>query len=269
MTSKLAVITGASSGIGETFARSLAAMKFDLVLCARREPRLQSLAGELENRHAITSHVTPADLANPLGVDDLQTAVEALGRPVDLLVNNAGFGSYGAFHRLPIDRELAMVDLNVRALVALTGAFLPAMLERGQGAIVQVASTTAFQPVPYMAVYGATKAFVLNFSEAVARECEGSGVRVLTVCPGHTPTEFQKISGVDARPARTSSQSANDVVREALEALERKRDSVLVTGWPNRFTTRLPRLIPRRLLGRAIERAFRPVESSRGGRPRT
>lgn len=261
MTSKLALVTGASSGIGEVFARRLAARGCDLVLSARREDRLRSLAGELEREHGVKVIVAVADLSKPAGVDDLQSVVEKLDRPVDLLVNNAGFGSYGPFHALPVDRELAMVDLNVRALVALTGAFLPAMIGRGRGIVVQIASTTAFQPVPYMAVYGATKAFVLSFSEAIARECEGTGVRVLTVCPGHTPTEFQKISGVDARPTRTSAQSADEVVREVLETLDRGTDTVVVTGWPNRLTTQLPRLLPRRLLGRAIERAFRPAGS--------
>jgi uncharacterized protein len=261
MASKLAVVTGASSGIGEVFARALAKRGCDLVVSARRRERLQALAEDLRARHNVAVHMAPADLANPLGVDDLLGVVESLACPVDLLVNNAGFGSYGPFHRLPLERELAMVDLNVRALVALTGALLPGMLDRGQGAIVQIASTTSFQPVPYMAVYAATKAFVLNFSEAVAHECKGTGVQVLTVCPGHTPTEFQQVSGVHQRPTRTSSQSAQDVVGEALDALDRKRETVVVTGWPNRITTQFPRLVPRRLLGWAIERAFRPTSS--------
>ena len=257
--SKLAVVTGASSGIGDVFARALAVRGFDLVVSARRKDRLDELAKHLRDAHDVRVDVVPADLSNPVGVDDLLAAIETLDRPLDLLVNNAGFGSYGAFHKLPVERELAMVDLNVRALVALTGACLPAMIRRGQGAIVQVASTTSFQPVPYMAVYGATKAFVLSFSEAIARECDGTGVRVLSVCPGHTPTEFQQVSGVHARRARTSSQSAQEVVEETLEALDRGRESMVVTGWPNRITTQLPRLVPRRWLGRAIERAFRPA----------
>jgi hypothetical protein len=258
MTSKLAVVTGASSGIGEVFARALATRGFDLVLCARRKDRLDRLATELHEAHAVTCHLAVADLAQPSGVDSVLALVESLSRPVSMLVNNAGFGSYGPFHGLPLDREVAMVDLNVRAVVALTGALLPDMIARKEGAIVQIASTTSFQPVPYMAVYGATKAFVLSFSEAIAQECQGTGVHVLTVCPGHTPTEFQVVSGVHARPARTTSQTAEEVVREALDALDRRRETLLVTGWPNRVTTQLPRLVPRRWLGRAIERAFRP-----------
>jgi hypothetical protein len=260
MTLRLAVVTGASSGIGEAFARALAQRGYDLVLCARRKERLDVLAEDLRNSHGTVVHVAPADLANPAGVDDLLQAVETLGSPVDLLVNNAGFGSYGTFHSLPLARELAMVDLNVRALVALTGSLLPSMIARGQGAILQIASTTSFQPVPYMAVYGATKSFVLSFSEAVAQECVGTGVRVLTVCPGHTPTEFQQVSGAHARPTRTTSQTAQDVVREALVALDRPKGPVLVTGWPNRVTTQIPRFLPRRWLGWAIERAFRPTQ---------
>ncbi len=259
MPSKLAVVTGASSGIGEVFARVLARRGFDVVICARREERLGALAADLESDHGVRAHVVTADLSKPVGVHDLLAAVDSLARPIDLLVNNAGFGSFGAFRCLELERELAMIDLNVRALVALTGAVLPRMLDRGQGAVVQIASTTSFQPVPYMAVYGATKAFVLSFSEAVARECDGTGVRVLTVCPGHTPTEFQQVSGVDARPARTSSQSAEDVVREAMDALDGGKDDVVVTGWPNRVTTQLPRFMPRRVLGWAIERVFRPT----------
>lgn len=259
MTSRLAVVTGASSGIGEAFARALAQRGYDLVLCARRKERLEALAEELRNSHSTVVYIVPADLANPAGVDDLLQAIESLGTPADLLINNAGFGSYGVFHRLPLARELAMVDLNVRALVALTGSLLPGMIATGKGTIIQIASTTSFQPVPYMAVYGATKSFVLSFSEAIAQECAGTGVRVLTVCPGHTPTEFQQVSGAHARPTRTTSQTAEDVVREALVALDRPKGPVVVTGWPNRVTTQLPRFVPRRWLGWAIERAFRPI----------
>ncbi|MCU0690457.1 MAG: SDR family oxidoreductase [Polyangiaceae bacterium] len=258
MTYPLALVTGGSSGIGEAFARALAARKHHLMLAARRRDRLASLAADLRAAHGVDVHVVGADLARPTGVDDLRNAVEALRTPVDLLVNNAGVGSYGHFARLPLEHELAMVDLNVRAVVAMTGAILPGMLARGKGTILQIASTTSFQPVPYMAVYGATKAFVLAFAEAVAAEIAGSGVRVIAVCPGHTPTEFQERSGVDQRPTRTSSQSAQDVVREALQHLDRGGGPVLVTGRPNRITTQLPRVLPRRLLSSAIERAFRP-----------
>jgi uncharacterized protein len=258
-----ALVTGASSGIGAAFARALAARGQPLVLVARRRERLEQLGGELRARHGVAVELVCADLSKPLGVDDVTRAVEARGLEIELLVNNAGFGSYGAFAQLPLHRELEMIDLDVRALVALTGHYLPRMIERQRGAIIQIASTTSFQPVPYMAVYGAAKAFVLHFSEAVARECISTGVRVLAVCPGHTPTEFQRVSGADRRPTRTTSQSADDVVSEALAALERGGDAgdVVVTGLPNKLTTQAPRLLPRRTLARLIERAFRPSKA--------
>jgi short-subunit dehydrogenase len=191
-------------------------------------------------------------------VRDVVSGVDRIGRSVDLLINNAGIGSYGAFHTLAVERELEMVDLNVRALVWLTGHFLPKMVSRGAGGIVQVASTTSFQPVPYMAVYGATKAFVLHFTEAIARETAGTGVRVLAVCPGHTPTEFQAKSGVDKRPTRTTSQDAASVVREALDSFETTEAHVVVTGWPNRIVTQASRIMPRQALSWVLGRGFKP-----------
>lgn len=258
MDGPVALVTGASSGIGEAFARALGARGHELVITARRADRLQQLANELRGRYGVTALPVVADLSTPAGVDDLTSAVERLDVAVDLLVNNAGYGSYGRFHELPLSRELAMIDLNVRALVALTGHFLPPMVARRRGTIIQIASTTSFQPVPYMAVYGATKSFVLNFSEAVAHECAAMGVRVLAVCPGHTPTGFQKESGVDQRPTRTSAQPVEDVVAESLAALDGSDTHVVVTGLPNKLTTQLPRVLPRRVLSAIVERAFRP-----------
>ena len=255
---RIALVTGASSGIGEQFARALAARGWELCLVARTQARLRQLSGELAQLHGCQAHVVVTDLSSARGVDDAIAGFDQLGRPLDLLINNAGIGSYGAFHALPLERELQMVDLNVRALVALTGHFLPGMISRGKGGIIQVASTTSFQPVPYMATYGATKGFVLQFTEAIAREAQGTGVRILAVCPGHTPTGFQRSSGVDRRPMRTSSQTAADVVREALGAWEDSEAHVLVTGWPNRLTTQAPRFLPRRVLSWVVGRAFRP-----------
>jgi short-subunit dehydrogenase len=253
-----ALVSGASSGIGESFVRALGARDHDIVAVARRRDRLESIARQVRQRYRVNVHVIALDLSTSAGIEDLTGALDSMGLVPDVLVNNAGFGSYGPFAQLSLERELRMIDVNVRALVALTGHFLPRMIDRGSGAILQIASTTAFQPVPYMAVYGATKAFVLSFSEAVARECDGSNVRVLAVCPGHTPTEFQAISGVDQRPTRTSAQSADDVVREALAALDRGRSHVVVTGAPNRLTTQIPRVLPRRVMSWIVERAFRP-----------
>lgn len=263
MKSPVAIVTGSSSGIGEAFARALAGRGHHLVLVARRRERLEKLAAELRAAHGTDVLTLAVDLSKPTGVDRVGALLEREGVEVELLVNNAGFGSYGPFVELELGRELEMIDLDVRALVALTGLILPGMIERRAGTIIQIASTTSFQPVPYMAVYGACKAFVLSFSEAIASECQGTSVRVLAVCPGHTPTEFQRVSGADRRPARTSSQSAADVVKEALAALEHGRDDIVVTGGPNKVTTQLPRLLPRRWLGRIIERAFRPRGAAR------
>ena len=258
MPEPVALVSGASSGIGEAYARALAAAGYDLVLTARRRERLSELAATLRARHGRSVEVVIADLSTPSGVDVLTSAVEALGLEISLLVNNAGFGSYGPFVDQELGRELAMIDLNARALVALTGHYLPLMLKRGAGAILHVASTTAYQPVPYMAVYGASKAFVLHFSEAISRENATSGVRILAVCPGHTPTEFQERSGAHRRPVRTSAQSAADVVAESLRALDRGWGDAIVTGAPNKLTTQAARVLPRRLLAWALERAFRP-----------
>lgn len=258
MSTPVALVTGASSGLGAAFARALAARGRDLVLTARRRERLEALAMELAEQHGTTAQVVVADLSKPAGVHELTTAVDDLGVTVELLINNAGFGSYGRFCQLPLGRELEMIDLNVRALCALTGHYLPDMVERRRGSIVHVASTTSFQPVPYMAVYGASKSFVLHFSEAVARECRGTGVDVLALCPGHTPTEFHRRSGADQRPTRTSAQPADEVVQEALDALDRRGQSVVVAGRPNRLTSQVHRLLPRRALSWLVERAFRP-----------
>jgi len=262
MDRSLAVVTGASSGIGEAFARALAARGFDLMIVARRLERLEQLAQHLRSAHGIEVHAVRADLATVNGVDDTIGAAMRVARPVELLVNNAGIGSYGAFAELPVERELEMVDLNVRALVALTGHFLPQMISRGRGGILQVASTTSFQPVPYMATYGASKAFVLHFSEAIAREVQGTGVRVIAVCPGHTPTEFQKLSGVDRRPTRTTLQPADEVVAEALLAYESGRH-IAITGWPNRVVTKFARVLPRRTMTWVLGQGFRPRRQSR------
>jgi len=253
----LALVTGASSGIGEAFAHALAARGFDLILVARRLDRLASLGQRLHQSHGIEVKAVQADLATPKGVEDTLRAVESSERPLDLLINNAGVGSYGAFSDLEESRELQMVDLNVRAIVALTHHFLPRMIARGKGDIVQVSSTTAFQPVPYMATYGATKAVGLHFSEAIAREVQGTGVRVLAVCPGHTPTEFQEVSGSARRSVRTTKQPAEQVVQEALEALQQGRH-VVITGRPNRALAQVSRVLPRRSMTWVIGRGFKP-----------
>src|ERR1700726_2477875 len=200
------LITGASSGIGEAFARVLAARGDDLVLVARSAGKLEALAAELTARHNVRVDVVPADLSHSDASDGIVAELTARGIAIGTLVNNAGFGTYGEFAVLDAAHERDEVFVNVVAPVVLTRALLPAMIERGRGAIVNVGSTASFQPVPYMATYGATKAFVLSFSEAVAEEVRPHGIRVVALCPGQTETAF--FDGMnEARspgPARTS-----------------------------------------------------------------
>ena len=189
-----AIVTGASSGIGAAFARALAREGTALVLVARRAERLQSLARELTFAHGVDVEPLPLDLARAEATAALAARIDA--RPPELLVNNAGFACYGAFADLPVGPQLAVVDVNVRALVALSHTFVRAARARGHGALVQVASTAGYAPMPYEAVYAASKGFVIHFGEALWEELRGTGVRVLTLCPGFTETEFAGVAGL-------------------------------------------------------------------------
>src|ERR671934_3131179 len=193
-TGSTALITGASSGIGEEFARQLAARGHGVFLVARREERLRALADDLERLHGIRAEVATADLADPDQTEALPGRVAERGLDVEVLVNNAGFTTVGDVHENP-DRQLGMIRVNCEALVALTTACLPAMVERGRGAVIQVASVAGFQPIPVQAVYAATKAFVLSFSEAVSTELRGTGVTMTVLCPGPVATEFVEAAG--------------------------------------------------------------------------
>ena len=188
------LVTGASSGIGVDFARQLASRGHDLFLVARREGRLRELASELEHDHRVSVEAARCDLSSPAARKRLLQQLAASELAVATLVNNAGFAHVGDVHEHPAD-QLGMVQVNVEALVALTTAFLPAMVERGRGAIINVASMAAFQPIPSQATYAASKAFVLSFSEAVAAEVRGSGVSVTALCPGPVATEFVEVGG--------------------------------------------------------------------------
>jgi uncharacterized protein len=250
-----ALVTGASSGIGEQFARQLAARGHDLILVARRRDRLERLAEDLPG----TAHVVPCDLATE--ADSLAGKVSELGVNVDLLVNNAGFGTYGHFVDLDPEREANEVRVNCEAVVTLTHAFLPAMVERGRGGVIVVASTAGMQPIPYEATYSATKAFALNFTEALSEELRGSGVRVLAVNPGPVPTEWQEIAGHTAAGVVPGEIPAEQVVRESLEAYDRGRRSVIpgrTIRWFVRATSPSPRAlqlrITERIFGRGLER---------------
>jgi short-subunit dehydrogenase len=223
-----------------------------VVLVARSRDQLQAVADEA-SRNAVRADVLVADLSEPLGVALVREYVEREGFRVDLLVNNAGFATHGAFEHGSAEREHAEVMVNVAAVVGLTHAFLPAMVSRREGAVINVASVAAFQPPPYAAVYGATKAFVLSFSEALSAENRDRGVQVLAVCPGATATAFFEVAGSGGRRGRSPEQ----VVATALRALDEGRSTVVDGMW-NQLLVLAPRFVPRRLAARLVEWRLRP-----------
>lgn len=243
-----ALITGASSGIGAAFARALAKAGKQLILVARSEDKLEALAASLRAEQGATVTVIPADLSLPECGRRLAAEVARQGLVVDLLINNAGFGAAGAFAKQDPARNAEMIQLNVSAVVDLAHAFLPAMLERGHGGILNVASVAGFQPLPQMAVYAATKAFVLSFSEALWAETRGRGVQVTALCPGPVDTAFFEATGTpELRKAvpKGLMMTAEKVAAEALAALAAGRP-VVVPGAGNKLLSTVPRLLPRR-----------------------
>jgi uncharacterized protein len=242
---RTALVTGASSGIGREFAAALAARGARLLLAARSRDRLESAARELAEAHGADARPVEVDLSTEEGPDRALRAAEASGLTVDILVNNAGFGTHGAYENIDPDRAHREVMLNVTALERLTHRVLPGMLLRGWGVVINVASTAGFQPLPYMAVYGATKAFVLSLSQALWGECRGRNVRVLAVCPGPTETEFFRTAGEGASHGkrRTSAQ----VVSGALRALERGQPC-FIDGAANFLAAQSIRIAPRRVV---------------------
>ncbi len=256
---KTALVTGASSGIGEAFARALAARGAHLVLVARSAAKLEKLAAELAARHGVRATAVPADLARPGAGAALASEIARRGLTIDVLVNNAGFATYGRFEELPPAREAEEVQLNVAAVVDLCHAFYPGMVSRGAGAIVNVASTGAFAPVPRMAVYGATKAFVLSFSEALWYEGRDHGVSVLALCPGATETNFFEVAGNQGMFGRRHRPEV--VVDRALRALARGRSSV-VPGLGNALLIQSMRLSPRDMVTRVAASMTRPRDAA-------
>ena len=242
-----ALVTGASSGLGEEFARQLAARGADLILVARRTDRLEALAEQLRAAHGTHVTVLPADLALPGAAAQLAAAVASRGLTVHTLVNNAGFATRNRFEDEDPARIAQEIDLNVGALVDITRAFYPQLRAGGRGALVNIASTGAYQPVPRMAVYGATKAFVLSFTEALWHEAKGSGLRVLALSPGATRTEFFDVAGADAQVG--SLQTPEQVVRLALTTLDRRNPPPsVISGAANRVATIATRLLTRRAI---------------------
>jgi len=258
---KTALITGASSGIGAEFARQLAAKKLDLVLVARSQDKLNHLAEELGQQYGVRADAIVQDLTEPGASLSVARQVETLGIVIDLLINNAGFGDYGPFTESVLDRQTSMIQLNISTLVELTHVFLPTMLERRQGGIINVASIAGFQPMPYWSVYAASKAFVLSFSEALWAEVKDKGVKVLALCPGPTESKFFDAAKVPSNSDMSSSlnqlESVENVVKSALAALESGQPNVVTGGLMTQVIANLPRLLPRDVLVDMVEKQFR------------
>jgi short-subunit dehydrogenase len=255
----LAVVTGASGGIGAAIARELAGRRHDLVLVARTTDALDALASELSEEHGVAVGVRTADLAAPGAGRVLGEALVADDLVPDVLVNNAGVGDFGLFHESDPDRVAQMVELNVATVVGLTRALLPAMVERGSGRVLNVASVAAFLPGPLMAVYYATKSFVLSFSEAVAEELGGTGVTVTVLCPGPTRTGFQDRADMgDSRLLKGPLTDAAPVAKAGVDGmLGGKR--LVVPGVLNKLSAVSPRLVPRRVVPPIIRRVQGPA----------
>ena len=245
-----ALVTGASAGIGLELAKVFAREGHDLILVARREDRLRDLAAGLSKEHGVEARVLALDLVSEGAVDRLAGYVEDEGLSVDWLVNNAGFGGFGRFLEQDLDRQLKMIGLNVTALVELTGRFLPSMVERGRGGVMNVASTAAFQPGPLSGVYFATKSFVLSFSEALTAETKGTGVHVSALCPGPARTEFFEVAGFPGGE-KPGTLSADRVARTGYRGLMRGK-VIVIPGLLNGIGAFLPRLLPRALVRRTL-----------------
>lgn len=250
-----ALITGASGGIGEQFAVQLARRGANLVLVARRTDKLARLRDTLIAEHPrITVDVIAEDLAVPGSGADLEHKVRELGRTIDVLINNAGVGLHSKFVDQAPEPNARQIQLNCGTLVDLTARYLPLMVQRGHGVVINVASTASFQPTPGMAVYGATKAFVLSYTEALWQECRGTGVKVLALCPGATETEFYARTGEEF--LTDGRQTAQQVVDTALGALDRSSPTV-VSGWKNSLLASGYRVTPRRLMLAVSERLLK------------
>jgi uncharacterized protein len=248
-----ALVTGASSGLGEELAKRLAQRGANLVLTARSEERLANLATDLQRINGIQTRVVAADLSRADGADALLAGVRAHGVTIAHLVNNAGFGSAGAFAELDATRESAMVELNVATIVRLTRALLGPMLAVRDGGVLNVASTAAFQPVPYMATYAATKAFVVSFTLALATELKGTGVRAMALCPGPVHTGFQAAAGFERPAVPLAVLTPNRTIEPALEAYERG-DHLFTPGLVNGMQSVASKLLPRGLLAWATRK---------------
>jgi uncharacterized protein len=250
-----ALITGASSGIGLELARIFARNRYDVVLAARNEAKLRDLAAEIQ-ASGVRAHVVVSDLSEPGAVPALTERVRALGVEVDVLVNSAGYGLFGPFLETSLDAELAMIQVNIVALTQLTKSLLPGMVARRSGRVLNLASTAAFVPGPLMAVYYATKSYVLSFTEAVAAELEGTGVTVTALCPGPTASGFQAAANLEESKLVAGKRlpTARDVAEAGYAALMAGK-TVFVPGLSNKLTVLAPRVFPRRVIAKVVQKA--------------
>ena len=244
------LVTGASAGLGTEFARACATRGDEVVLVARRKDRLDEIAREIGGK----AHVITADLSEREAPATMLAQVEALGLTVDILINNAGFGGGGRVAEQSLERQIQMIDLNVRALTELTRRVMPGMIERGRGGILNVASTAAFQPGPGSAVYFATKAFVLSFTEALHQELKGKGIKVSALCPGATATEFGVAAGYTGAQLKRFNADPRAVVEAGLKGLDRNR-AVVVPGFGNKASAQAHRFLPRGAMRRIVAAA--------------
>jgi uncharacterized protein len=257
MRPSLALVTGASSGIGLEMSKVLAKDHCDLILVARDKKKLEQVAAEIRKSHAVDVTVISQDLALPNGPSELVKKVTELGKPVDILINNAGYGDFGPFAEAAEDRILGMIQVNIIALTRLTRAFLPSMIKRGNGKVLNVASTAAFQPGPLMAVYYASKAFVLSFSEAIANELSGTGVTVTALCPGPTESGFQQAAKMEGSKLLSSKMvtmmTSVNVAEQGIDAMKKGR-RIIVTGLANKMMAFSVRLAPRGMLTQLVRK---------------
>ncbi len=257
-TGKWALVTGASAGIGVALATELAAAGTNLVLTARREDRLAALARDLGAKHKIRTEICVADLADPAAPDAIFAFVRGKGLHIDLLVNNAGFGAYGEFAASDRARQVEMVQVNCSAVVSLTHLFLQPMLQKKSGDILIVASTAAFQAVPYITTYAATKVFDLHFAEGLAEEVKPFGIRVCGLCPGSTESEFHIVASHTTAPASNRPRAtAERVARDGLQALAAGK-SYVISGRRNYLGAHFQRLVSRHFVTTIAAKLFRP-----------
>lgn len=256
-----ALITGASAGIGAAFAYELAARQTNLILVARSTEKLQRLSADLEQQFGIQATIVVQDLTQPAAAAQVFAAAQHHNLVIDLLINNAGIGDYGAFAQRSLARQSDIVKLNVLALLEMTSLFLPPMQERGAGGIINISSIAGFQPIPYLATYSASKAFVLRFSEALWAENKDKGVKVMALCPGPTTTDFFAKAEMDRNPDLMEQQSyetPESVVKAGLAALAAGKSHLVTGSLKNKIIVNASRLAPRQFLVKMLERQFRP-----------